>query len=128
MSCTAKPYFINSTGTVALGDPTAPSAPVTADVHGLYDAIASAFVNDATVTLEAIRDADTQEDITGHSLTLPVTMDYVADSNGVYSVDVDEGLALAKGQRVEFEIKAIKSARVFTFYLLRHGAKAGSDD
>ena len=60
------------------------------DLTGLLNAKASSYINDATVTV-TIKDLDGNE-LTG--ISWPVTMAYVAASDGDYRATISEDLAL----------------------------------
>lgn len=63
---------------------------------GLINTSSGAYINDATVTLTAIKDSAGQT-VTGD--TFPKSMAYVASSNGRYEALVDKALALVAGQK-----------------------------
>lgn len=61
----------------------------------LKNAATDAYINDATVTLTAIKDS-AGSTVSGE--TFPKTMSYVASSNGKYQASVDKLLAIVPGQ------------------------------
>lgn len=73
---------------ICLGDPET-------GLGGLKNASTGAYINNATVTLTAIRDA-AGNTVSGE--TFPKTMSYVASSNGRYEAVVDKLLAIVAGQ------------------------------
>ncbi len=73
---------------VCLGDPDT-------GLGGLKNSSTGAYLNGATVTLTAIRDA---AGATVSGETFPKTMSYVASSNGRYEAVVDKALAIVPGQ------------------------------
>ena len=122
MSCEAKPYYIESTGIVALGDPTNPTG-----TEGLRDALADAYVNDAdSVSVVAVTDDETGAAISG--ITIPVSMEYLEDSNGVYTGKLPAAAEIAQSQRFTIKIVAIKGTDTATFFLDRYGERAGFGD
>lgn len=110
-------HYIGATQTLALGDPKNPTGP-----RGLHDKVSGDPINDATVTLEAAIDLDTGDPISGVG-SLPLSMPYLAGSNGVYSAKIPDAAAVSEGQRVEYQIKAVKGTSVLPFFLLAVGAK-----
>lgn len=76
------------------------------EVIGLKDAIDDSFINNATVTA-------TIKDSTGAVVTgqvFPVTLDYVAASDGIYRASLDKALALIDDAEYTAEITAITTA------------------
>lgn len=111
MSCDRRAFLVDSANEVSLGDPTNPSGS-----GGLIDESTGDYVATATVTLEAITDEATGDDLSG-TLSLPIAMPYLAGSNGVYSASVPIGAAVAVGQEILMRIEVVDNAvlsRVFT--------------
>ena len=122
MSCEAKPYYIESTGIVSLGDPTNPTG-----TEGLKDLISGAYVNDAdSVDVVAVTDDETGDAIAG--ITVPVSMSYLADSNGVYTGKLPAAAEISQSQRFTIKIVAIKGTDTATIFLDRYGERAGFGD
>lgn len=69
-------------------------------VDELYDAVAAAYLNAATVTVTLV-DEDGSE-VTGQSW--PTTLAYVAASNGKYRAVLEDALSLAKNQTYTAQI------------------------
>jgi hypothetical protein len=72
------------------------------EVRGLANGITSAYVNDATVSVTIKDLAGTV--VTG--ITLPVTLSYVAASDGIYRGVLDKALVLSPGLTYFAEITA----------------------
>ncbi len=72
------------------------------ELDGLQDALTLAFINNATVTARVLDRAGTE--VTGQ--TWPLTLGYVAASDGDYRGNLSDTLALDKGQVVTVEIIA----------------------
>jgi len=64
------------------------------------------YINDATVTLESMTERVTGAAVTG--VTFPVTLNYIAASNGNYEVEVSKDLAVVEGTFYIATFKAIK--------------------
>lgn len=77
------------------------------EVDGLVDQDGS-FQNDATVTVEAFVDADTSTAV--GSVTLPITMTYVAGSNGQYAGIIPWDAELTAFEWYLLTIRAISSS------------------
>ena len=82
---------------ICLGDPDT-------DLGGLQNSSSGAYINNATVTLTAIRDA-AGNTVSGE--TFPKTMSYVASSNGRYEAVVDKAIVLTAGQHYTAVIDAV---------------------
>lgn len=65
------------------------------ELDALKNSATDAYINSATVTLTAIRDA---AGATVSGDTFPKAMSYVASSNGKYQASVDKLLAIVPGQ------------------------------
>lgn len=84
---------------VSIGDPASGAG-------GLKNNSTGAYVNNATVTLTAIRDA---AGATVSGETFPKAMTYVAASNGRYEAVVDKALAIVPGQAYTAIVDAVVS-------------------
>jgi len=73
----------------------------------LKNAATDAYINNATVTLTAIRDA-AGGTVTG--VTFPLAMNYVAASNGKYQATVDKALAVSPGRAYTAIIDAVSGS------------------
>lgn len=85
---TTTAWYISSDNTVQLDE--------------FYDPLGAAYLNAATVTV-------TVKDISGDSVTgisWPITMDYVAASNGKYRGTVDKAISVVDGATYFAEITA----------------------
>lgn len=76
------------------------------ELDALKNAASDAYINNATVTLTAIKNA-TGTTVTGD--TFPKTMTYVTSSNGKYQASVDKLLAVVAGQAYTAVIDAVSS-------------------
>ena len=76
------------------------------EVNGLKDSITGSFENAATVTVEDILDKDNVS-VTG--ITFPVTLIYVASSNGIYRGNLPATAGFISGQLYNLTIKAVAS-------------------
>ena len=65
------------------------------EVDELKNSATDAYINNATVTLTAIKDA---AGVTVTGVSFPISMTYVASSNGKYQATVDKAIALVPGQ------------------------------
>ncbi len=65
------------------------------ELDELTNSATDAYINNATVTLTAIRDG---AGATVSGETFPKTMSYVTDSNGKYQAVVDKAVVLVAGQ------------------------------
>lgn len=74
------------------------------DVTGLRDS-AGVYLNSATVTTILI-DATTLAEVAGE--TWPVTLDYVATSNGDYTAVLESALSVTPGQRLILRVTAVQ--------------------
>lgn len=90
---------IETTSRVSLGDPSNPLG-----THGLYDADSALPINDATVQLLALVDEITGANVTG--ITLPITLSYLTDSNGVYKGKIPATANLVEGRFYELKVRA----------------------
>lgn len=76
------------------------------EMDALTNSATGAYINNATVTLTAIRNA---AGATVSGETFPKTMSYVAASNGKYQVAVDKAMVLVAGQAYTAVIDAVSS-------------------
>lgn len=76
------------------------------EVDELKNSATDAYINNATVTLTAIRDS-AGNNVTG--VSFPMSMTYVASSNGKYQATVDKALALTAGYNYTAIIDAVSS-------------------
>ena len=76
------------------------------ELDELINSATGAYINNATVTLTAIRDA---AGVTVSGETFPKGMSYVASSNGKYQATVDKALALVAGQFYTAVIDVVSS-------------------
>lgn len=74
------------------------------EVDELKNSATDAYINTATVTLTAIRDAAGAV-VTG--VSFPISMTYVATSNGKYQATVDKAIALIAGHTYTAIIDAV---------------------
>lgn len=63
-----------------------------------------AFINNATVSLVSLTDLGDGSSVTG--VTYPVTMDYVADSDGIYEAVLPYSLGISNGRRYTATVRA----------------------
>lgn len=98
----AVPHDLESTMTVGFGDPRTGEG-------GLRNLLAAddedPFVNDADCTLESIVDLETGEDVTHDDLSLPTSIPFYPESDGIYALALPEDL-LTDGQLVEYKLRA----------------------
>lgn len=80
---------------------------VVAEVVGLRDHN-GVYQNDATVELLSLVHRATGEAVGG--LTLPITLDYVADSNGNYEAQLPYDMDIKVGDILEATFRAISSS------------------
>jgi hypothetical protein len=66
-------------------------------VDELYDAVAASYLNAATVTV-TVKAAD-GTNVAGTGITWPVTLSYVATSNGKYRCVLEDAMTLSAGRR-----------------------------
>jgi len=81
------------------------SADNVVQLGGFQNAIDSSYLNSATVTC-------TIKDTSGTAVTgisWPVTLDYVAASNGIYRATIDKAIVLTYGSIYHVEITAAES-------------------
>jgi len=78
----------------------------------LKNRLTDAFINDATVTVTA-------KDLTGTTVSGPITMDYVADSDGVYAGSIPDTASLDVGSRYDLVITANGGAGLQKEYTIR---------
>lgn len=84
----------------------------TITLTGLLNSVTGSYVNDATVTV-------TVNDSSGSSVsgeTWPVTMDYVADSNGNYQASLDYGLSLTEWDKYTAVVTVTDGSSQAKFY------------
>lgn len=75
------------------------------ELKGLKDVVLDTFVNGATVTATVV-DSDGAA-VTGQSF--PVTLDFVANSDGDYRVVLDSTIVLVIGKKYTAQITAVSS-------------------
>ena len=75
------------------------------ELLGLTDSITDAFVLDATVTITLLDDAGAE--VTGE--TWPLTMTFVAASDGNYRAVMDEAIVVIVGHQYTAQVTAISS-------------------
>lgn len=107
--------YLGSDMIVALGDPKNPSLGI--EGGGLYDQLTGLPINNATsVELLSVVDMVTGEAVSG--ISVPVTLTYLAGSNGVYRATLLYTAGFAVGQRYRLQIRAtVPGPNVGTFYL-----------
>lgn len=71
---------------------------------GMQNPITAAYINDGTVTCQIVDLAGTAVTPTG--FTWPVTLDYVAASDGIYRATIDKAIAITDGKSYFLEITA----------------------
>lgn len=91
---------IETTVRIAIGDPSNPTGP-----DGLYDEDNGVPINDATVELLSITDEATGLAVAG--VTLPITLVYLAASNGVYKAKIPATAAFVEGRSYDFKVRAL---------------------
>lgn len=74
---------------------------------GMQNPLTAAYINDGTVTCQIVDLAGTAVTPTG--FTWPVTLDYVAASDGIYRATIDKAMALLPGHSYFLEITAAAS-------------------
>lgn len=77
------------------------------EVDELKNSATDAYINNATVTLTAIKDA---AGVTVTGVSFPISMTYVAASNGKYQATVDKAIALVAGQNYTAIIDAVSGS------------------
>ncbi len=77
------------------------------ELDALTNPATGAYVNDATVTLTAIRDS---AGATVSGETFPKAMSYVASSSGKYRATVDKALAIVAGRHYTAVIDAVSGS------------------
>jgi len=81
---------------------------------GLQDAATSVYVNNATVTV-TVTD---RKGVNVSGQSWPLTLSYVASSNGNYEGTLEDGLVLSIGQKYEAKVVAdAGSDKIATWYL-----------
>jgi len=83
---------------------------------GLQNAIDSSYQNSATVTC-TIKDGSGSA-VSG--VTFPVTMDYVAASDGIYRATIDKALAVSEGVTYYVEVTAAEGGVDGFWRIARH--------
>lgn len=102
--------YIESDLTIAIGDPRCPLGP-----DGLFDEETGEPINNASVTLESVKDATSGAAVAG--VTVPATLDYIDGSRGVYKGRIPAAASISDGQTVEAKFKAVVSGTTRVFYL-----------
>ena len=78
----------------------------------LKDSFDDSFINSATVQIDSIKNLDDVE-VTG--LTFPITMNYVAASNGNYKADIPNTSNMVYGKYYKIYITATISGKTKNF-------------
>lgn len=89
---------LETTARIAVGDPENPLGP-----NGLHDADTNLPINDATVLLLSISDEISGNIVTG--ISFPITLFYLAGSNGVYKGKVPATVEILEARFYELKIR-----------------------
>ena len=88
----------------------------TIEVRGVKDQVTDTFDNDSTVTVQTLIDISDDSVIVGE--TWPLTLAYVAASNGIYRGNLVDTLVVSEHDNLEAEIRIDDGAdRRLTIYL-----------
>lgn len=85
------------------------------ELRGLQDATDLSYVNDATVSA-------TLTDLDGNAVSgqgFPVTLNYVAASNGIYRATLQDGLALRRGKIYQCTVDAVSGGGITAQFVIR---------
>lgn len=88
-------------------------------VSGVQDEVSGDYLNDITVQVW-IKERD-GTDVAGE--TWPITLDYIADSNGDYIGNIEDGVELVAGRRYIVEIRSEAPGDLVGFWHFTRAAK-----